>query len=133
MITEKDFGPEKTLKEKDFSDVLETILLCHQTNIAHRDIGYVHDFHHLVREILPLRVRIVKGFVDGFSRKESLLCKISDSVKNAGQAEIIAFWTKDQYNLALDWLRHKRVLYDSSFSTGKTLLMMNCVQQLLNR
>ena len=57
--------------------------------------------------------------------------KVQNNVQEAGSAEMVAFWIKDQFNLAMDSLSQKRVLFESGFSTGKTIMMMHCIYKLL--
>ena len=116
-----------TNSDGNFSDVLTKIL---SAQIV-KDWKYAQDYHYLIREILPLRIRIANNLVSAFNARKSLMKKISENVQVAGQAEVIAFWTKKQYNLAHECLIFKRILFDSCFSTGKTLLMMDCIEKLI--
>ena len=111
----------------NFSLLLENIL----KNQSVKDWNYAQDFYRLIGEILPLRVRISKKQVSSFIAKKSILEKVSESVQEAGKPEVVAFWTRDQANLAYECLYYRRVLFDSSFSTGKTSLMIHCVEKLL--
>ena len=112
-----------------FSKLLQNIL----SYQGIKDWTYAKDFQLLIKEVLPLRVRIAKNLVSAFTAKQSLLEKISRNVQQAGIAEVIAFWTRIQFNLAHDCVNCKRVLFDSCFSTGKTLLMRHCIEKLLKK
>ena len=58
--------------------------------------------------------------------------KVAKNVEEeAGNVESICFWSDDQFDLVSSCKNQRRVLFDSAFSTGKTLLMMECAKQLL--
>ena len=113
----------------DFVNQLEVILNHKQI----KDWNYVKDFHYLVKEILPLRVRISSGLTNVFSMNAKIFESIKTNVEVAGTAEMVAFWSQDQLNIAEDCVNLPRMLFDSGFSTGKTILMIDCMTKLLKK
>ena len=111
----------------DFVNQLEVILNQQQV----KDWSYAKEFHYLVKEILPLRVRIASGLTDLFNMNATIFENIKHNVEAAGTAEMVGFWSQDQLNIAEDSLNLPRILFDSGFSTGKTILMINCMTKLL--
>jgi len=111
----------------DFVTQLEGILNKEQI----KDWSYAKDFHYLVKEILPLRVRIASGLTNAFVMNATIFESIKGNVEAAGTPEMIGFWTQGQLNTAEDSLNLPRMLFDSGFSTGKTILMINCMTKLL--
>ena len=99
--------------------------------VSIKDFRYGKDFYHLIKEILPLRVRITKGLTDLCNMNQTILEMVEKNVEEAGTAEMVAFWSNHQTNLALNCLKLNRVLLESGFSTGKTVLMLHCALQLL--
>ena len=88
--------------------------------------SYVADFYQMVSEILPERMRICKELVETFQNpvNEVLLENITKNVEEeAGAVEMISYWSDDQKNLISECRNLKRVLFDSAFSTGKTLML----------
>ena len=58
--------------------------------------------------------------------------KVAKNVEQeAGSVQYIFFWNDDQFDLVSSCRNRRRVLFDSAYSTGKTLLMMECAKQLL--
>ena len=113
----------------DFVNQIEVIL--NQELI--KGWSYVQDFHYLVKEILPLRVRIASQLTNIFTMNATIFENIKNNVEAAGTAEMVGFWSRDQLNIAEDCLNLPRILFDSAFSTGKTILMINCMTELLKK
>ena len=115
----------------DFNAKLTLILDTHAPEV--NSYSYVEDFYTIVREVLPERVRICDEIVKTFQpANEVILGKVTEIVeKEAGSVETISFWSGDQIDIVSECKNLKRVLFDSAFSTGKTLIMMECIQQLL--
>ena len=111
----------------DFVPQMEAIV----NQVSIKDFRYGKDFYHLIKEILPLRVRITKGLTDLCNMNQTILEMVEKNVEEAGTAEMVAFWSNHQTNLALNCLKLNRVLLESGFSTGKTVLMLHCALQLL--
>ena len=65
--------------------------------------------------------------------KSELLALSSKNIEAAGKAENVAFWSPAQVNIALQCLSMNRVLFKSGWSTGKTILMMDCAKKLSNK
>ena len=113
----------------DFVNQLEILL--NQELI--KDWSYAKDFYYLVKEILPLRVRIASRLTNLFTMNAKIFENVKVNVEAAGTAEMVAFWSHDQLNVAEDSLNLPRILFDSGFSTGKTVLMINCMTKLLEK
>ena len=119
-------------KDDNFLDKFSSILNQHTTLV--NSLSYINDFYIIVSELLPERVRIGKELVKTFQRplNEVILEKVTRNVEEfAGSTETISFWSQDQYSFVCKWRQFKRVLFDSGYSTGKTILMMECSSQLL--
>ena len=114
---------------RNFVSQLDKIL----NQIFLKDVTYANDFHYLAKEIIPLRVRISKHLSNTFFMNSTILSKVQENMEEAGSAEMVAFWSKSQFNLAIDWKANTRVLFDSAFSTGKTISMLHCIIQLLKQ
>ena len=99
--------------------------------VAIKNCRYTKDFYTLVKEILPLRVRISKGLSDAFMMNSTIMNKIQTNLEDAGSATMVAFWSKSQFNVVMDWFNCKRLLFESGFSTGKTISMIYCMHKLL--
>ena len=104
---------------------------CLENESAKEDVTYAKDFYYLVKEIIPLRVRITKGLSDIFCMNSTILEKVQKNLAMSGSAEMVAFWSKYQFNLAMNCLSQTRVLFESGFSTGKTISMIHCMSELL--
>ena len=115
----------------DFNFKLSLILDTHAPEV--NSYSYVEDFYTIVREVLPERVRICDEIVKTFQpANEVILGKVTEVVeKRAGSVETISFWSGDQIDIVSECKNLKRVLFDSAFSTGKTLIMMECIRQLV--
>ena len=111
----------------DFVQQMESIL----NQVAIKNWRYAKDFYTLVKEILPLRVRIAKGLSDAFMMNSTIMNKIQTNLEDAGSATMVAFWSKSQFNVVMDWFNCKRLLFESGFSTGKTISMIYCMHKLL--
>ena len=111
----------------DFVQQMESIL----NQVCIKNWRYAKDFSTLVKEMLPLRVRIAKGLTDAFRMNSTIMDKVQANVEEAGSAIMVGFWSKNQFNLAMDCLNHRRVLFTSGFSTGKTISMIHCMEKLL--
>ena len=86
----------------------------------------------MVREILPLKVKITnKKLADSFNMNRLLLETVTNNVSEAGTAENVAYWSGNQYNVASECLKYKRVMLSSAWSTGKTALLIHCAHELL--
>ena len=112
--------------------------------------------------VLPTKLRIGGKTADLFkmSMNSATLDAISNNVDDASEVENIGFWSPDQFNIASNCLEFRRVLftpfktgkyhYDllvncvnlvkvsylytfTGYSTGKTILMVHCVQALSRR
>ena len=125
-------------EDDDFISKLTSILEKYAPTV--NSYSYVKDFCTMVSELLPERVRICNEFVQTFQKpvNEVILQKITENVEEkAGSVENISYWSKlsywskDQYDVVAHSKILKRVLFDSAFSTGKTLLMMECARQRL--
>ena len=82
------------------------------------------DFILMVRDLIPKKVAMPKEMVD----------LIANNLERASTPNSIirfAFWTPDQYNFNTFCENNKRVIFTSSPSTGKTILMMNSALKLL--
>ena len=78
----------------------------------------------MVRDLIPKKVAMPKEMVD----------LIANNLERASTPNSIirfAFWTPDQYNFNTFCENNKRVIFTSSPSTGKTILMMNSALKLL--
>ena len=116
--------------EDKFCENLSTLLdplECHEDFSTH-----VKDFYHIVCDILPERIRIAKDLTKKFTNLNTTILKnIVQNINCTGNPQTIAFWNDQQLNLADNCLKYKRVLLSSTYSTGKTLLMINCIQELI--
>ena len=116
----------------DFNSKLTLILETHAPLV--NSYSYVKDFYLMVSELLPERVRICTEMVQTFQKpvNEAIIQKVTQNVEDeAGSVLNIAYWSHDQFDIVANSKILKRVLFDSAFSTGKTLLMMECARQLL--
>ena len=115
--------------DDNFVEKLENIFL----NEPRQDRSYAGDFYFIVKELLPKRVKIAAEVSDLFSMNKTLMKKISKNVSIAGRPTTVSFWSPFQYNVAAQCLKMKRVMFNSAWSTGKTILMMDCARKLLHR
>ena len=116
-------------REINFVQQLNKILSAYQNT----DWPYVADFSNLVKEIVQRQVRISSKLSDSMLMNKTIFEKISHNIEIAGSAENILFWTSNQYEVASNCLKMKRVMFPSGPSTGKTTLMLYCVEKLLER
>ena len=115
-------------EEDDFQEKLQNILRNEDT----KDASYTQDFYFLVKELLPAEVKIADTLTNTFNMNTALLSVSSRNIKEGGKAENVAFWSPSQANIALKCLDLLRVLFKSGWSTGKTILMMDCAKKLLD-
>ena len=101
-------------KGDDFQKKLRNIL----SNEPTKDASYSQDFYFLVKELLPMKIKIAKTLTDTFKMKSELLAISSKNIEAAGKAENVAFWSPAQVNIALQCLSMNRVLFKSGWSTG---------------
>ena len=110
-------------KLHEILDSLQEFKNCHEN---------AKDFYKIVCNILPDRIRIAKDLTKSFTKLNYIILKnVSQNIEKMANPQTIAFWNEQQITLADNCLNYKRVLFSSSYSTGKTLLMMNCIQELL--
>ena len=105
----------------DFTKKLETITSLNAKTAWKSK--WVHDFRFMVKELIPPRVKL----------HDEIIKDIIDNVDKAGSAENIAFWSPDQYHLASFCVEYKRMIFTSSYSTGKTVLLIHCAKELLKK
>ena len=116
--------------KKDIKEKLNKIM--EEEPIKNGEGNYLKDFRFMVREILPLKVKITnKKLTDSFTMNRLMLETVTSNVSEAGTAENVAYWSVNQYNLASECLRYKRVILSSAWSTGKTALLIHCAHELL--
>ena len=119
-------------EDDDFIPKLTSILEKYAPPV--NSYSYVKDFCTMVSELLPERVRICNEMVQTFQKpvNEVILQKVTQNVEEeAGSVLNISYWIDDQYDMVANSKSLKRVLFDSAYSTGKTLLMMECARQRL--
>ena len=85
---------------------------------------WIKDFILMVRDLIPKKVAMPDEIID----------LISNNLERASSDNTIlrfAFWTPEQYSFITFYENNKRVIFTSSPSTGKTILMMNSASKLL--
>ena len=101
--------PYVFIEEDDFQGKLENILGNENT----KDASYSQDFYFLVKELLPLEVKIADTLTNTFNMNTELLSISSRNIKESGKAKNVAFWSPSQANIALQCLGMNRVLFKS--------------------
>ena len=126
------------MTQDDFGIQLESALENVRLLDANEMKEYATDFLFLVKEFLPLKLRIDNKMTNLFDSSKTfpskaILGKVSKNMEELGQPENIAFWSPSQFDIANHCLDMKRVLFCSAFSTGKTTLMVYCAEKLLEK
>ena len=117
--------------KRDFTSQLSVIMskqMSHKVNNS----SYLKDFKLLIQEILFVKVKIPKNLSDYFALNKVLLFSKFSSVE-LKNVKVIAFWTPAQYKFSSEFQSYKKVILDSAPTTGKTLLIMNCISELLKK
>ena len=79
------------------------------------------EFRYMIKELLPPKVQLPHELID----------EITSNLEKAGSAHNIMYWSPQQYDVAFFCKEYHRVIFHSSYSTGKTVLMTHCARKLL--
>ena len=121
LVICRECQPYVITSEDDFTKKLESITRMNaKTSWKSK---WVHDFRFIIKELIPPRVKL----------PDELIKEVIDNVDKAGSAENIAFWSPEQFQLASFCAKNKRVIFTSSYSTGKTVLLIHCALELLKK
>ena len=85
--------------------------------------NWIQDYRKIVKDLIPPRVKLPDEIIDA----------IMKNLDDSGSANNILYWTKEQYEVARFCLNRLREIFISSYSTGKTTLMVHCALELLKR
>ena len=117
----RDCDPYIITSKDDFVEKLMKILpkLCQQKPTLFK------DFHSMIKDLIPPRVKL----------PGEITSEISNTIEKAGTAQNIAryAWTPSQFYLAQFCENYKRVIFQSGYGTGKTILMVHCALELMKK